>query len=557
MSSSSSAPAPVGNPGAEGSPAAGSETTPGGNDSAPPLDAPPVDVDRSPLRANWILWTLIGVEAVANLNLAIANVALPEIGLAFKATQTGVNLASVAFSLGLAGTVLYLGAVGDRYGRKMLLLAGLGLMIPASLVAAWAPNLGILVAARLIGGVAAGMAYPTTLALITALWSGKPRTRSIALWSAVGGSMIALALVLGGWLLEVAWWGSVFVITAPLALVAFVLALVIIPSHVNETTEVVDHFGGVLSVVGVIALVLAINFAPVAGEATLAFSAGGVALVALIGFFWRQRRAPNPLFDLSLAARPTFWVAAVAGIIVFGSLMGALFVGEQLLQNVLGYSTIDSGLAILPAAVGMVIAAPRSARMIDRFGSRATLLAGYAFCLASFVIMITLWKATSGFLVVGVAMLVVGIGVGLAGTPASHSLTGSVPVRRAGMASATADLQRDLGASIMQSIMGVILTAGYTLSATSQIDASHHPTSAQVADTLENSYFEATSVAHSYPKDASAIVAGAKTAFLAGADWSYLAGALCIVIGALLVGTVFPRKARETELLASYHAKDA
>src|SRR6478672_4331482 len=126
---------------------------------------------------------LVLVAAVANLNLAVANVALPDIGKAFDASQTQLNLVAVSYSLGLAASVLYLGALGDRYGRKGIAMLGVTLSVPACLLAAFAPNIEVLIGARLFGGVAAGMAYPTTLALITALWSGAARTKSIALWS--------------------------------------------------------------------------------------------------------------------------------------------------------------------------------------------------------------------------------------------------------------------------------------------------------------------------------------------------------------------------------------
>src|SRR4249919_3705254 len=139
-----------------------------------------------PMRSGMVLGTLILVAAIANLPLAVANVALPDIGEAFEASQTQLNLVAVGYSLGLAASVLWLGALGDRYGRKRMLLVGTGLAIPASLLAAYAPSDTVLFIARLTGGLAAGFAYPTTLALITALWSGPARTRSIALWSALG-----------------------------------------------------------------------------------------------------------------------------------------------------------------------------------------------------------------------------------------------------------------------------------------------------------------------------------------------------------------------------------
>src|SRR5882757_10804443 len=203
--------------------------------AAGPASATPRSTGSAPLRAGLVLATLIGVAGVANLNLAVANVALPDIGKHFDAGQTMVDLIAVGYSLGLAASVLYLGAVGDRYGRKTLLVLGMALTIPASILAALAPTAQVLFLARVFGGVAAGMAYPTTLALITALWSGAERTRSIALWSALGGGISALGPLVAGALLQHFWWGSVFLVTLPLAVVALVLAIRLVPAHVNET----------------------------------------------------------------------------------------------------------------------------------------------------------------------------------------------------------------------------------------------------------------------------------------------------------------------------------
>src|SRR5436190_16722399 len=226
----------------------------------------------APERQGLVLAALIAVAAVANLGLAVANVALPSIGTHFDASQTALNLVAVGYSLGLAASVLYFGAVGDRYGRKLLLVLGMILTIPADCLAAWAPSIDVLFGARVLGGLAAGMAYPTTLALITALWSGPARTKSIALWAATGGAIAALGPLCAGALLEHYWWGSVFLITVPLAVVALVMAIRLVPSHVNESSEPVDHLGGVLSIALVGALILAINFAAVPNETTLILS---------------------------------------------------------------------------------------------------------------------------------------------------------------------------------------------------------------------------------------------------------------------------------------------
>ncbi len=515
--------------------------------------------DTSPKRAGLVLATLIGVAGVANLNLAVANVALPDIGRAFDAGQTTVDLIAVGYSLGLAASVLYLGAVGDRYGRKTLLLLGMGLSIPASVLAAVAPSASVLFGARVFGGVAAGMAYPTTLALITALWSRAPRTRAIALWSALGGGVSALGPLLAGALLEGFDWPSVFIISAPLAAIALFFAWRLIPAHVNETTAPVDHLGGILSIALVATLVLAINFAPEPGKGTTAAILGIVAVAATAAFVMRQRRVAYPLYDLRIAARSTFWVAALAGIIVFGSLMGAMFIGQQFVQNVLGYSTFQAGLAILPGAIGMVIVAPRSARLVESHGSRLTLLVGFVFCLAAFAVMLGLWEEGAAYPVVGLGYLLMGIGVGFAGTPASRSLTGSVPVKKAGMASGTADLQRDLGGAIMQSIFGALLTAGYAKSFADQISAS--PEASHVSERVQNeltkSFSSAANTAEQYPQYAHQIAAAASKSFLDGGDWTYAAGMIAVAIGITIVFFLFPHHDAELALLDRYHAEDA
>ena len=517
------------------------------------------DNKNVPANAKAVLITLIMVAGVANLNLAVANVALPDIGNAFDAGQTGLNLVAVGYSLGLATSVLYLGALGDRHGRKMMLILGTALAIPASLLAALAPSIDILFFARVFGGVAAGMAYPTTLAIITALWKGPERTKSIALWSAVGGSASALGPLGAGALLEVFDWGSVFLLSLPLAVVALFMAIRLIPAHVNESTEPVDNLGGILSVILVAAITLAINFAAVPDAGTAAIGLAGIAVAATIAFVIRQRRAKNPLYDLNVARRPTFWVAALAGLIVFGSLMGAMFIGQQYVQNVLEYSTLAAGATIVPAALVMIMVAPQSAKLVESHGSRFTLLLGYLFCGLGFAFMLVFWTESASIAVVCVGYMLLGVGVGLAGTPASHSLTSAVPVRRAGMASGTADLQRDLGGAIMQSILGVLLTAGYATAFANEIAGS--PGASKVSDSVQSeltkSFSSASETAAQYPKYSDQIIAAAQTAFLDGGDWAYAAGILAVGVGAAIVFFLFPRREKENELLAEYATEDA
>src|SRR4029453_18682706 len=222
----------------------------------------------------------------------------------------------------------------------------------------------------------------------------------------------------------------------------------------------------------------------------------------------------NPLYALDVAARRIFWVAACAGIIVFGSLMAAAFISQQYLQNVLGYSTLEAGTAILPAAAVMVLVAPRSAKLVGAYGARFTLLCGYVCLFLAFLTMLLVWNEGAPYWQIALAYIFIGAGIGLAGTPASHSLTGPGPVTPAGMASGTADLQRDLGGAIMQSIFGALLTAGYASAASAAIAASDQKVIDSTQAQLTKSFDGAEAVAAQHPQDADAIISAAKTSFL-------------------------------------------
>lgn len=512
----------------------------------------------SPPRAKLVLLALLLVAGVANLNLAVVSVALPEIGEAFNASQTSLNMIAVGYSLGLAASVLYLGAIGDRHGRKMMLVLGISLAIPTSMLAAWAPNQNVLFAARVFGGVAAGMAFPTTLSLITALWSGSPRIKSIAVWSAVGVAVATLGPLVGGAILEFYWWGSTFLITIPLAAVAIFLSVRFVPSHINESTDPIDNVGGLLSAVTIGALIVAINFVSVPDGRLSAFCFAAIAMAGGIGFVFRQRRAEFPLYDLQVAARRIFWVTASAGVIVFGALMAAGFIGQQFLQNVLGYSTFQAGASILPMAVFVLLIAPRSAAFVETRGARFTMLIGYFAFLCGFLTMLLLWSEDSPYWHVGIAYAFIGIGAGFCGTPMSRSLTAAAPVKRVGMASGTADLQRDLGAAIMQSAMGALLTAGYA--AAMAVSIAGAPNADQITETtqsqLQMSFAGAANVAKEYPQYADAITTAAKEAFIQGSNWAYAVGTLLVLVGMALVFFFFPKRAAEEKLLADYHDAD-
>ncbi|MFZ8926501.1 MAG: MFS transporter, partial [Candidatus Nanopelagicales bacterium] len=317
--------------------------------------------------------------------------------------------------------------------------------------------------------------------------------------------------------------------------------------------------GGILSIVMIATLVLGLSTIAAPGQLLPSLAMMGLSLLVGGLFVLRQRRARNPLYDLHYASRRLFWVAAVSGMIVFGSLMGSLFVGQQFLQDVLEYSTLSAGLAILPAAFMMMAVSPISARLINALGSRDTLLIGSGLVVSAFVIMLVLWGESTPYWQVGIAYALVGAGVGIALAPASRALTSSVPVDHVGMASATSDLQRDLGGSIMQALLGSLLTAGYATAILRQIGESSDSTqiAASTEATLQKSFTSATALSQQYPQYSSEIVAAARESFLAGANWAYAAAIAAGLVAVVLVRFAYPDKQGEIELLHQYAQQDA
>ena len=507
----------------------------------------------------FALWTLILAASVANLNLSVANVALPDIGRELGATQVELNMVAVGFTLGLASSVLYLGAIGDRYGRKRLLLLGLALSIPVAALAAWAPDPAVLVAARFLGGICAGMVYPTTLSIITALYSGKQRVMAIALWSGIGAGASAIGPAIVGALLTFTWWGVGFALTIPLAALAFLLCLRL-PSRTGELSNSVDHVGGILSAIAIGTLIAAITFAPTPGQGFVAVILAAIAVIALVAFLVQERRTADPLFDLAVARRRTFWVAALAGIIVFGSLMGAMFIGQQFMQNVLGYNSFEAGVGILPAAVTLILLSPVAAILIRRFGSRLTLALGFILVGLGFAAMF-LWTESSPYALVGGTYALLGAGVAIAAAPASRAIMSSVPAQDLGMGSATNDLQRDLGGAIMQAVMGTLLVVRYARDITDAFNSAPADEQSQLSDQaislMTQSFTGAEQAAQSLPAQYSAgLLEAAKQAFTDGSNVAYAAGLVAVIAGLVIVVTLYPRKAKEAQVLEQYAEGD-
>jgi DHA2 family multidrug resistance protein-like MFS transporter len=509
-----------------------------------------VTTATQPARAGAILSVLILAAVVCKLNIAAGPVALPAIGTAFESSQALLNLVAVGAPLGLAMSVLYFGAVADRYGRKQILTIGLITIMIGSIFSAFAPTIELLIAARVFTGLAAGMVFPTTLALITALWAeGAGRTKAIALWASISGMASVAGAVVAGAVLAFLPWNAAFLFSIPLALIAILVIVPAVPSHVKESNVAVDHLGGVLSTLGIAAIVLSISLGFAPGGQTVGIALLVAAIVFLGLFAWRQVTAANPLYDFAIAKRRLFWAPAVGGLIAFGALSGGVFIGTQFMQNVLGYSPLQSGLAGLPAAVGLVVAAPFAARILGAAGTRTAMLVGYVFLLIAYGTML-LWRSDTAYWLIAIGFLLIGIAVSFVSTAASRALTSSTPVNRVGMASGTNDLMSDLGGSIVQSLLGAVLAAGFA-TAISTI-ATQSAKAAQVTDdmmsALQSSFASAAHVASLHPDLADGIAEASRQSLVYGSFAGYLIGAGLIVLGFFAV--LFGVPSRERELAA-------
>ena len=516
--------------------------------------------DRRPPHAGLVLATLILGAIVANINTSISNVALPDIGQALNASNQQLTFITDAYQIAIASTVLYLGAVGDRYGRKKLLLLGAALCIPFSILSSMAHGWQGLVTAQMATGVAGGMIYPTTLSLITALYSGKTMTRAVALWMGIGAGASVFGPLAGGLLLERFWWGSVFLVTTPLAAVVLGLALFVVPRRSGEHNGKVDHPGGVLSVLAVSSFVVMVVLLP---QGITPVVLGLLATAAVTGalFVLREKRTPEPLFDFKLAAAPTFWVAFVAGLVAFGALIGAVFIGQQFTQNVLGFDPLKAATMTLAMAVAMIASAPVAARLIARLGTRLTMAAGLSAIVLGFAAIALTWRPGASVVWVLVGYALLGCGVGIAGTPSSRSLTASLPVRRVGMGSASADLTKDLGGAVFQAILGTLLTiayAQYFTRAFAKLPAAQAQKLGQsAAAEISSSFAGARHIAETLPgADADQLVAAARDAFTDGKTLAISFALLAALIGVALVLWKYPRHQAEQDELSAIAEKN-
>ena len=399
---------------------------------------------------------------VISLDTTIVNVALPSLVRQLHASTTDLQWVVDAYSLVFTALILAAGSLSDRLGRKGTLIAGLGVFGAASLAGSAGTTVNELVAARAVMGLGAALIFPATLSLISNIFTERAaRARVIGLWGATTGVGIALGPIVGGWLLERFWWGSVFVFMAPVAAGIATLAWLVVPPSRDPTTPPVDWAGLVLSAIGLGALVFAIIQAPEAGwgsARTIASFAASV--VVLAGFVVVERRRRHPMVDVGLFRNPRFTAASGAVTVAFFALSGFIFLVTQYFQFLKAYSPLGTGVRLLPVATSVAVASLVGTRLAVRVGNKQVVTAGLVLLCAAFGWIATTSAATS-YLEIVAQMLVLGTGMGLTSAPATEAIMGAVSKEKAGVGSAVNDATRLLGGTLGVAVIGSVAASVY------------------------------------------------------------------------------------------------
>jgi EmrB/QacA subfamily drug resistance transporter len=421
---------------------------------------------RKPL----ILASLLLAAFVINLDTTIVNVALPSLVRQLRASNSQLQWVVDAYNLVFAGSVLAAGSLSDRFGRKGMLIAGLSVFGLASVAGGLMNSPGQLIAARAVMGLGAAMVFPSTLSLISNVFTERgERARAIGLWGAITGAAIALGPIVGGWLLQVSDWRSIFFAMAPIAAVAAALAVRFVPASRDPSAPRIDRAGFVLSSAAVALLVYTIIEAPSHGWGATRTIAGFV-LTAIAGtaFVAWERRTEHPMLDVHLFRNPRFTAASASVAISFFALSGFIFLVTQLFQFLRGYAPLSTGVRLLPVATCVAIASILGARLAVRVGTKLVVAAGL-FLMSAFYLWVSTSSITTTYATVAAQMVVLGTGMGLTSAPATEAIIGVVPKAKAGVGSAINDAMRLLGGTLGVAVMGSVYASLYASRLTARL----------------------------------------------------------------------------------------
>ncbi len=414
-------------------------------------------------------WRILGVLVLAllvtSIDHTIINVAMPRLVGDLGASSAQLQWIVASYTIVFAGLLLTAGSLGDRFGRRHALLAGLATFLAGSVVAATAGSSTALIVGRCVMGVGGALIMPTTLSILVNVF-GDPRERAkaIAAWTAASGAGIALGPIVGGALMRSFSWSSVFWINVPLLVAAFVGALHLVPDSRDPHATRLDPVGAVLSIAAISSLVYAIIQAPERGwtsaSSLVNFAAGTAVAIAFVA--WEIRR-DDPMLDIALFRSRGFSAGSIALALLFFAMAGTVFLQAQYLQFILDYTPLAAGFALVPAAIGMLLGTGAGAHLSASHGGRIAVTAGTVIAAVGVAVQAGFVDGSS-YLPTGVGLLLFGLGAGIAMPAATEMIMATLPPARAGVGSAVNDTVREFGGALGVAVIGSIAATSYASS---------------------------------------------------------------------------------------------
>lgn len=476
------------------------------------------------------------VASVSGLNVAQQNLAL-DLGVSQNMLLWIIN----GYTLVLAALLLPIGAIGDKWGRKPVLLFGLGIFAAANLVASMATSGGVMLLARLVAGLGAAMIMPVTLSVITSSFPKEERGSAVGVWAGFAGAGGILGLFFSSAMVDWFTWPWLFAMPIVLCVIAFALAMISVDNSREVHAQSFDVIGGILSAVAIAGLVLAIHEGPehgwTANLTLLGIGAGSLCGVAFVAWELRQE---HPLLDVRVFRNRSLSVGALNLMITFAVMFGLFLVLVQYLQAVLEYSALRSATSLLPMAALMMPLSNLAPKIVSKVGTRITLILGTSLLASGLVVMALLSSVDGGYLSVLPGLLLIGAGIGLAMTPSTIAITGSLPTEKQGVASALNDTVRELGGAIGVALLGSALSSGYRTNIAAVTGALPAPLKRAVEDGIGS----ALAVAPRLGGQTNTVLVAARQAFVDGWHTSMWIGAG--LVGVALAVVVFrgPQDAR-------------
>ena len=509
-------------------------------------------------RSPWLVLAVLCLTVfIIVVDTTIVNVALPTLVDSLQATTSQLQWIVDAYVLVFAGLLIAAGSLGDRFGRKGLLQLGLLVFAATSVMAALAGSPSELIGWRAAMGLGAALIFPATLAILVNVFTdAKQRAVAISIWAATSGLAVALGPVSGGYLLEHFYWGSIFLVNVPVIAVALVAIARIVPTSRDLTIHRFDPAGTVLSISGIGLLVWALIEAPVHGwtsaTSLVAFMAAAALLAAFISW---ERRSDHPMLDVSVFSDMRFTAGSIAVTFAFFALMGFIFMVTQYFQFVRGYGTLEAGVRTVPFALFTGAAAPVSANLAERFGTKNVVAAGLFAMAVGFAWTTVDDVDTSYGLIVG-QMLFMGGGLGLVNAPATEAIMGSLPPAKAGVGSAVNDTARELGSTLGVAIVGSLFASVYSGKVRDLLSTT--PLPAQAKSIAEESVGAAVRVAKEAgeqggPEVGRAVKFAVDTAFIDGFHAGCWVASGVVFVGALIALRWLPSRAAESAQPAHDH----